>query len=85
MKTKIFKNKILLILFAIVLLGAVLRLYNLGEKSFVADEFLGVNTVYGYLQTGDWIRWDFNFEKPYEDKAYFKTFFDFDVFDERSG
>ena len=73
------KNKIIIILTAILLLGIILRFHNLGKKSFRADEFLGVNTVYGYLQTGEWKRWDFNLEKPYTDKPYFKTFFDFDL------
>jgi hypothetical protein len=51
----------------------------LGEKSFSADEFLGVNASYGYLQTGEWRRWDFNLDKPLVDNDYFKTFFDFDI------
>jgi len=74
-----FKKNILLILIGIILLSVFLRFYKLGEKSFVADEFLGVNTTYGYLQTGEWKRWDFNLEKPYKDKPYFKTIFDLDI------
>lgn len=66
------------ILIAILVLAAILRFYNLGEKSFSADEFLGVNASYGYMQLGEWKRWDFNLEKPLEDNAYFKTFFDLD-------
>ncbi len=54
------------ILFFIVVLGAVLRLYDLGNNSFVADEFLDMNSSYGYLKTGEWKAWDFNYEKPAE-------------------
>ena len=79
------KNKTILIVLAIIIFaGTVLRFYNLGEKSFRADEFLGVNTVYGYLQTGEWKRWDFNLEKPYQDKPYFKTIFDFDLWGKKN-
>ncbi|KKQ43716.1 MAG: hypothetical protein US63_C0046G0004 [Candidatus Moranbacteria bacterium GW2011_GWC2_37_8] len=53
-------KKVLLILFAIILLGAVLRFYKLGELSFVADEFLDINSSYAYSQTGAWQSWDFN-------------------------
>jgi len=75
----LFKGKFLKIILGILVLASFLRFYNLGEKPFVADEFLGVNTVYGYLQTGEWLRWDFNLEKPYDDKPYFKTIFDLDL------
>lgn len=78
------QNKIIIILLAIILLGAILRFHNLGKKSFRADEFLGVNTTYGYLQTGKWKRWDFNLEKPYADKPYFKTVFDFDLWGKKN-
>ena len=66
-------------LIAVLILATFLRSYKLGEKSFSADEFLGVNTSYGYMKTGEWRRWDFNLEKPFEDNEYFKTFFDFDL------
>lgn len=79
MKINFSKKNFLLFFIAIILLASLLRFYKLGEKSFVADEFLGVNTAYGYLQTGEWIRWDFNLEKPYKDKPYFKTIFDLDL------
>lgn len=78
MKDFLVKKKSLVILAAILILAGFLRFYNLGEKSFSADEFLGVNTAYGYMKTGEWRRWDFNLEKPFEDNIYFKTFFDFD-------
>src|SRR3989344_8489634 len=47
----------------IVLLGAGLRFYSLGYNSFVSDEFLDINSAYGYAQTGQWRAWDFNFGK----------------------
>ncbi len=52
------------ILTLIVLVGTGLRLYGLGENSFVADEFLDINAAYGYHQTGEWRAWDFNFGAP---------------------
>ncbi|MDP2838338.1 MAG: hypothetical protein Q8O53_03630, partial [Candidatus Moranbacteria bacterium] len=51
------------ILCVIVVLGAGLRLYNLGKNSFVADEFLDINSSYGYFQSGTWKAWDFNYGK----------------------
>ncbi|HAR99731.1 TPA: hypothetical protein DCR85_01300 [Candidatus Moranbacteria bacterium] len=53
-------KKTFLILFAIIILGAFLRFYKLGELSFVADEFLDMNSSYAYAQTGTWQSWDFN-------------------------
>lgn len=61
---KITWNKTWQYLFVIVMLGAGLRLYDLGNNSFVADEFLDMNSSYGYFQTGEWRAWDFNFGKP---------------------
>lgn len=49
---------------AILLVGAELRLYGLGENSFVADEFLDINSSYGFSQTGEWKSWDFNYGEP---------------------
>ncbi|MFC1645391.1 hypothetical protein ACFL08_05185 [Patescibacteria group bacterium] len=72
------KNKYILALLLIVVLGGFLRFYKLGEKVFVADEFLGVNTVHGFLETGEWKRWDFNRGQLLEDEPYYKNFFDFD-------
>lgn len=54
----------------IVLLGLVLclglgiRAVGLGNNSFVADEFLDINSAYGYFKTGEWKAWDFNHQKP---------------------
>ena len=45
----------------------------------MADEFLGANAAYGFLKTGKWQRWDFNWQRPLKDKPYCKTFFDFDI------
>lgn len=49
------------ILLIIVALGGALRFYQLGENSFVADEFLDINSTYGYHQLGHWQAWDFNY------------------------
>lgn len=49
------------VLVLIVLLGAATRLYDLGNNSFVADEFLDINSSYGYFQTGTWQSWDWNY------------------------
>ena len=57
--TRWYKN-LYFILFLILLLGAFLRFFALGENSFVADEFLDMNATYGYFQTGEWQAWDFN-------------------------
>ncbi|HBI17095.1 MAG TPA: hypothetical protein DDY52_03020 [Candidatus Moranbacteria bacterium] len=79
MKSFLLKRKFLIVLLAVLILAGFLRFYNLSEKSFSADEFLGVNTAYGYMKLGEWRRWDFNLEKPFQDNEYFKTFFDFDI------
>lgn len=44
----------------IILFAAALRFWGLGNNSFVADEFLDINSSYGYHQTGQWRSWDFN-------------------------
>jgi len=54
------KKQVIIILGCIVLFGAFLRFYNLGKVSFVADEFLDINSSYAYFQTGVWQNWDFN-------------------------
>lgn len=56
----------LYVLLVVVVLGAGLRFYGLGNNSFVADEFLDMNSAYGYFKTGEWKAWDFNFSKPSE-------------------
>lgn len=53
-------------LFVIALLGAGLRFYELGNNSFVADEFLDINSSYGYSRIGEWKAWDFNHGQPAE-------------------
>jgi hypothetical protein len=30
----------------------------------VADEFLDMNSAYGYFKTGEWKAWDFNHQEP---------------------
>lgn len=74
---EISKKNLVAIFSVILLLGTFLRVYNLSTLSFTADEFLGVNTAYGYLKTGEWKRWDFNLDRIAEDKAYAHTLFDF--------
>lgn len=64
MKTWCRQYRTWLLLGGIVLIGFGLRVYNLGENSFVADEFLDINSSYGYSQTGTWKAWDFNYDVP---------------------
>ncbi len=52
--------KILVPLLCIVFVASFLRLFMLGNNSFVADEFLDINATYGHNQTGVWQAWDFN-------------------------
>ena len=54
----------LVILGLILCLGFGLRIYGLGNNSFVADEFLDMNSSYGYFKTGEWKAWDFNRDRP---------------------
>lgn len=63
---EISQKNVIRVLFAILILGAVLRFSGLGTNSFVADEFLDINSAYGYHQTGAWKAWDFNFGGPAE-------------------
>jgi hypothetical protein len=56
------KKQTIIILGIIILLGTFLRFYNLGKVSFVADEFLDINSSYAYFKTGVWQNWDFNQE-----------------------
>ncbi len=65
------KNRNLLLwgaLIVIILLAAFLRLYRLGTRSLVADEYLSMRATYGYHQTGEWKVWDFNQEKLTDEK-----------------
>lgn len=55
------KKTAITVLLGIILLGAILRFYNLGATSFVADEFLDINSSMAYAKTGVWQNWDFNF------------------------
>lgn len=57
------KKNFTIILFLVIILGAYLRFYKLGNNSFVADEFLDINSSYAYFKTGVWQNWDFNFGK----------------------
>ncbi|NTW90007.1 MAG: hypothetical protein HGB37_03830 [Candidatus Moranbacteria bacterium] len=54
------KKNALLVLFGILVLGAALRFVGIGALSFTADEFLDINSSYGFFRTGEWKAWDFN-------------------------
>jgi len=54
------------ILFLIVVLGFALRAYKLDANPFATDEFLDINSTYGYYKTGHWLAWDFNSDKVSE-------------------
>ncbi|MFA6383034.1 MAG: glycosyltransferase family 39 protein [Parcubacteria group bacterium] len=58
------KNVVIVILLIIVFLGGILRLYHLGANPLVADEFLDMNSSYGYFKTHIWQAWDFNMDAP---------------------
>ncbi|MEI6650080.1 MAG: hypothetical protein WCL23_01450 [Candidatus Moraniibacteriota bacterium] len=60
MLMKLIRQRKLQIFVAILVLGAALRFFGLGNNSFVADEFLDINSSYGYFKTGEWKAWDFN-------------------------
>jgi hypothetical protein len=57
------KKNIYAALMVVILLSAFLRFYKLGNNSFVADEFLDINSSYAYFKTHQWQNWDFNFGK----------------------
>ncbi len=63
MKNTMTRKKTWGILGVILLLGVALRVIGLGNNSFVADEFLDINSSYGYFKTGEWQSWDFNESK----------------------
>lgn len=69
MLEKIRKNKISLILIAIILLGIFLRFYKLDAMAFDRDEFFELNSSYGYFKTGNFVAWDFGLEKPFPTNA----------------
>lgn len=54
------KKQAIYVLVGILVLAGFLRLYKLGQQSFIADEYLGVNIAHGYNQSGQWKFWDFN-------------------------
>lgn len=54
-------------LLIILIVATVLRFWNIGGNSFVADEFLDINSSYGYSRTGEWQAWDFNYGEPNAD------------------
>ncbi|MDZ7611797.1 MAG: hypothetical protein U5L10_03460 [Candidatus Moranbacteria bacterium] len=62
-----WKNS-LIILLLILVLGGFLRMHKLENQSFTADEYLGINAVYGKVQTGEWKFWDWNNWQPRDEK-----------------
>ncbi len=58
------KRTVWVFLVICLLVGALFRFPGLGTNSFVADEFLDINSTYGYHQTGEWRAWDFNYGAP---------------------
>jgi 4-amino-4-deoxy-L-arabinose transferase-like glycosyltransferase len=64
------KKTTITILVVIVLIGGILRFYKLGATSFVADEFLDINSSMAYAKTGVWQNWDFNFGKVNTENAF---------------
>jgi len=65
-----WKYSILILLLLVVLLGTGLRFYDLRANSFVADEFLDINSAYGYYKTHVWQAWDFNLGKPNSEDVF---------------
>lgn len=57
-------NRTWQLLFVVIIVAAGVRFYGLGNNSFVADEFLDINSSYGYAETGQWKAWDFNYGRP---------------------
>lgn len=64
------KKNLYIILAVIIIFGAFLRFYKLGNNAFVADEFLDINSTYAYLKTGVWQNWDFNFGQVNVENAF---------------
>ncbi|HLN18862.1 MAG TPA: hypothetical protein VK255_01685, partial [Patescibacteria group bacterium] len=64
------KKTTIAILIAIIFVGAILRFYKLGNNSFVADEFLDINSSMAYAKTGIWQNWDFNFGRVNNENVF---------------
>ncbi len=58
------RNRAMVVLGVIVVIGAFLRFWHLGTVPFRADEFLDINATVGYAQTGQWQAWDHNLQAP---------------------
>lgn len=60
------QKKFVTIILVIILIsiGSWLRLADLGEQNFQNDEFFHLETAQGYLETGDFVMWDFIKEEP---------------------
>jgi hypothetical protein len=64
------KKNTITILLIVLLFGTLLRFYNLGATSFVADEFLDINSSMAYAKTGIWQNWDFNFGQVNKENTF---------------
>ncbi len=62
------KTRVLAALILIILIGGALRFYKIGVNNFHRDEFFEINASYGYFKTGKWLAWDFNYNKPFDEK-----------------
>ena len=56
---KILPILYILIILVLILIGAWLRVSNLGEVDFQNDEFFHLDTAVGYMETGKFVMWDF--------------------------
>ncbi len=63
------KGKVAGLFFLVLTVGFFLRVYKLGQQSFIADEYIGANIGYGYHKTWEWKYWDFNMDEITE-RAY---------------
>lgn len=52
-------------LIGIIVMGAALRIYQVGSTDFVGDEFQVINAAAGFLYTGDFYRWDWIDKEPF--------------------
>ncbi len=61
-----------ILIIVLIVIGAWLRLDNLGDVNFQNDEFFHIETAQGYLETGGFVMWDFINEEPTGD--YIRAF-----------
>ncbi|MFC1598185.1 hypothetical protein ACFL2M_01490 [Patescibacteria group bacterium] len=58
------KSIIIILVVFIVVVGSFLRIYDLDQQNFHADEFNQIAAFEGYIQTGDFVQWDFINQAP---------------------